>query len=695
MGLGFGLIMLFLTSMFSVTHVTTDRIAEANRQMARAVEDARQAEESAGELNRWMDKIDDLKTRHDLTLRRLSAAMAQNAEVLTTVGADGTDHLEDFLGSPETADMAAELPQSAEIFSTLAELREPFVAAGEKIAATWQPRHDDLATALNELKRSQIYWALKVANMIFVQSSIGELIPEELSDTPLESFRRSPLFEKYAETFPALAAAFERATPANEKLWKASFELNSLLLGSEWEKARLFFRDVFPPTVKSIAVDIDGVLGMESVVHWNQKQALDLFNGDFFASHRAISAELENLRALVGTEIEKQAAQVAASAANLDSRRRAVADQIVTGDRLNKAIAAGAIGLGILTSVLITLSITRPLKQVVAMIKDLEEGHLERRLGMRRQDEIGQLARSLDHFAENLRDEILEAFQRLAVGDFTFHAHGLIREPLAQTNQALTGTLGKMQQMADKIATCSSEIAAGSMGLSQGATEQASSLEQISASMNQMAAQTERTARHAGKAESLTQRTRESALQSQQKMQQMLGAMQEIRTAGQNIGQIIQTIEEIAFQTNLLALNAAVEAARAGQHGKGFAVVAEEVRNLAARSARAAAQTTSLIETAVAKTGNGATIAESTAQSMDAILDTVADSAGLVTDIAVAAREQAAGIGQINQGLSQIDQVTQQNTASAEESAAAAEELTGQAEAMRELASNFRLGVDD
>ena len=341
-------------------------------------------------------------------------------------------------------------------------------------------------------------------------------------------------------------------------------------------------------------------------------------------------------------------------------------------------------------------SITKPMAKSVHMIEELEKGHLTERLNLNQADEVGRMAQTMDRFADSLQNEVIEALQKLANGNLNLNvmsrdSQDEVRGALNKLEADLNNVMSSIQSAGDQISAGSVNVSDFSQSLSQGATESAASLEEISSSLNEMSGQTKLNADNANQVNLLSSEAKQATEEGKAKMERMVSAMADISEAGQNINKIIKVIDEIAFQTNLLALNAAVEAARAGQHGKGFAVVAEEVRNLAARSAKAASETAELIAGSVQKTENGAEIASQTAESLENIFTGVSKVSDLAEEIAAASNEQAEGISQINEGLGQIDQVIQQNTATAEESAAAAEELSSQAAELLNMLKRFHL----
>ncbi len=408
------------------------------------------------------------------------------------------------------------------------------------------------------------------------------------------------------------------------------------------------------------------------------------------------TVDLSEQRGIAGDEVVAAAASVVLT--GMDETTN-VADVAVSTLNTSCTVMTWGLGvavlIGLLIAVLITRSIISPIKQGVKLAEDIGRGDYSVRLNMDRGDEIGTLANALDRMADSLSLNA-DVAEQIAEGRLNVQVKlasdkdqlGLAFQKMVAS---LNDSLSQVQVASEQIASGSGQVSDSSQALSQGATESASSLEEISSSLNELASQTTTNAENARQANSLSIEATESARNGSRQMQNMVAAMTEINDAGQNISKIIKTIDEIAFQTNLLALNAAVEAARAGQHGKGFAVVAEEVRNLAARSSKAAEETSQLIEGSVEKTSNGSTIAHQTAAALDEIVNGISKVSDLVGEIAAASNEQAQGVNQINQGVSQIDQVTQQNTASAEESAAAAEELSGQALQLQEMLKKFVL----
>jgi len=342
-----------------------------------------------------------------------------------------------------------------------------------------------------------------------------------------------------------------------------------------------------------------------------------------------------------------------------------------------------------------------PVTEALRVINEMAQGRLSIKMTGNYQGDNAKLKNELNSTIDILADvigEVSETLGQIANGnldislDKDFQGDFIsISSAIKHIIESLNDVMGDINHAAEEVAGGSQQVSDSSQALAQGASEQASAIEQLTAAITEIAAQTRQNATSANQANELALNARDDAAQGNEQMQEMLAAMEGINDSSANISKIIKVIDEIAFQTNILALNAAVEAARAGQHGKGFAVVAEEVRNLAARSASAAKETTDLIEGSIRKVQSGTKIANDTAQALNKIVDGVSQAAELVGDIAVASNEQATGIAQVDQGIGQVSQVVQTNSATAEQSAAASEELSGQAGLLKERVSMFQL----
>lgn len=294
---------------------------------------------------------------------------------------------------------------------------------------------------------------------------------------------------------------------------------------------------------------------------------------------------------------------------------------------------------------------------------------------------------------------VTNTMNTIAAGDLTMpdvQVEG--NDELAQLATNTNKMKNTMHELMKSIGVSASQVAAGSKNISdsgnllaQGATTQAASVEELSATIQEITNQTAQNAQKAEHANQITCEANSKADMGNRRMDEMLSAMGDINDSSNNIAKIIKVIDEIAFQTNILALNAAVEAARAGQHGKGFAVVAEEVRNLAARSAKAAKETTDIIEESITKVNMGTRLANETSEALKSIKEGVGEVASLVSEIADASVKQNSSLEMLNQGVVQVSNVVQTNSATAEESASASVELSAQAELLQEAVRQFRV----
>ena len=346
-------------------------------------------------------------------------------------------------------------------------------------------------------------------------------------------------------------------------------------------------------------------------------------------------------------------------------------------------------------SITMTRTIRVNMKKVVDAAKDMASGKVDIDLGKQGTNEFGLLMTEIQKVIDNNR-YMAELMQKIADGDMTVEVQprseedvmGLALKKLVLQNQH---SLGNINEAAYQVTTSSSQVASASEALAQGSTEQASAIEQITASIADVAEKTKQNAAEANEAAELMAKAIVDVKKGNDEMEEMVVAMQDINKSSESISKIIKVIDDIAFQTNILALNAAVEAARAGEAGKGFAVVAEEVRNLAAKSASAAAETAEMIEDSIHKVEAGTKIADATAKALEEITSAVKKSEVIVTEIADSSNYQATAIAQIDQAIEQVSQVVQTNSATSEECAAASMELSAQAGKVREMLSVYKL----
>ncbi|ODU55161.1 MAG: chemotaxis protein, partial [Clostridium sp. SCN 57-10] len=402
----------------------------------------------------------------------------------------------------------------------------------------------------------------------------------------------------------------------------------------------------------------------------------------------------------VGTQVQDSIAKLVVYNENGGEKR---SNSNTTQAYVSAAVMAAAMLAGMIAAILLAMFISRTISKPVAHIVDaankLAQGDIEVEVDIATKDEMGTLAHAFAGIVENIRGQAYAA-ERIAEGDLTVDVsirseHDLLGKKLRELVEKNNVMLSGIASAADQVATGAKQVSDSSILLSQGATEQASAIEQLTAAIEEIASQTKQNAEYAGQANGLARDAKTYAERGNTQMAEMLTAMRDINNSSNNISKIIKVIEDIAFQTNILALNAAVEAARAGQHGKGFAVVAEEVRNLAARSANAAKETTDMIESSIQKVEGGTKIANATAEALSRIVSGIDRMASLVGDISTASNEQAAGIAQVNAGVTQVAQVVQTNSATSEESAAASEELSSQAQLLREQVGSYKLKQDE
>ena len=348
--------------------------------------------------------------------------------------------------------------------------------------------------------------------------------------------------------------------------------------------------------------------------------------------------------------------------------------------------------------------LTKPIVALNDVAQELAEGNLDVTLDIASENEIGELADSIQKTVDRLKeyinyiDEISSVLDRLADGKLKFTLKYDYSGEFAKVKTALLHISGSFEQMIKDIIDSSTQVSIGADELSkaaqniaEGAMTQAASVQELVATTESVSQQVEENTEDAQKSATETSRVTHMMQDSREQMNQMMEAMNKITETSNEVVSIIKTIEDIADQTNLLALNASIEAARAGEAGKGFAVVASEIGSLADDSSKAANNTRDLIEISLQQIDRGSSLAQNVVQSMQDVLDAVEEVNGMIGKSAENNEAQNQSMEQIRVGIEDISKGVEDNSASAEETSATSQELAAQAATLEELVKRFDL----
>lgn len=450
---------------------------------------------------------------------------------------------------------------------------------------------------------------------------------------------------------------------ADRDAYQSSLAISHLLAKTEAERTQVkdkLVKDV-SDNLSQVEMRYGKFENISDVVNASENRSI---NQQFHENYSKLGSLTKNIIGLIQDEnmVEASAIYFGQYAVVFEAMRGAM-DQFTTislenaeksyneSVSLSERVLANSISLTILiivfiiiTGVVITRSITKPIEASVGYLDKISKGDLTIAIPaelVERKDEGGDLVRSMS-------------------------------EMVTKLNRLISEVKGNAKQ----IISASQELNTTSQQLSEGANEQASSVEEVSSTMEQINANIQQNSTNAIETQKIADASFRGINEVNKSSQESLKSISDI--SGK-----INIINDIAFQTNILALNAAVEAARAGEHGKGFAVVAAEVRKLAERSKLAADEIVHLSESSVRITKNAV-------EQMDRITPEISKTFNLVQEIASASQEQSNGANQVNNAIQQLNSITQQNASASEELASNAEQLLAQADTLFELISQFK-----
>ncbi|MBN2655476.1 MAG: CZB domain-containing protein [Spirochaetales bacterium] len=585
-----------------------------------------------------------------------------------------------WLNSQERKAAENLVPSLAPMLQELETYHEQLHDSARKIEQIHTVFDPDLGNILRESKNIHLEWNLGFLDFITGEEAVVNYADSELETCELTQWIASSGAANLLSHHRELQQMISELETAHNAVHEGIAGIGQELADGNLEKASESYYGSYGKSMADLINSLDKLITWQDKELQNRQRSMQIFSTE-------TRDALINVQNIMHDMVDTVSENILSEDDMLESAR--VGAQKLLISSLIIIFAA------IVSAVILTLSLLRPIIKCVGFADQVSSGDLKATLGIDQKDQIGELAESLRRVLKGFREKA-EIVERFAEGDLTAEVATLSDKDglgisLKKMKRDLNELIGQVVASVDQITSGAEQIAQASQSLSEGAATQASSTEEVSVMVNEISGQAAQNADNASQAKSISEKATIDAEKGNESMKAVVALMEKINTGADETKKIVKVIDDIAFQINLLALNANVEAARAGKYGKGFAVVADEVRNLAVKSAQAARETSDMMEESIGNIQNGYSAVLKSAEQLREIVTGSRQVTEILEEIAAASRNQDDGISQATGALDLIDKITQENTGNAEETASASEELSSQSLQLKGLVERFKL----